>query len=101
MGRVWVFVLVLLVPQFAAARMYMCVDEATGATSFTDKACDTETTVGEEIKVNPTNYGSGKGRQGHVRVKSWRSQTDVRKTGNEFNTQRRSLYESKATAGTQ
>ena len=56
MGRVVIFALVLLVPQVAAARMYMCVDEATGATSFTDRACESES-AREEIKINAPGGG--------------------------------------------
>lgn len=94
MRRVLVFFLVLLLPQLASARMYMCVDEATGATSFTDKACETPG-VREEIRINPSN----RGKPGYKKKrKSWRSQTDARKTGSDYNAQRRALYESKATA---
>lgn len=99
MGRVIILVLALLVPQMAAARMYMCVDEATGATSFTDKACESAT-VREEITVNPINPGSKSLKQRRGKHKAWRSQVDARKTGTEYNIQRRGLYEGKATAST-
>ena len=97
MGRVLVFVMVLLLPQVASARMYMCVDEATGATSFTDRQCDTSGSR-EEIRVNKLNPGSGTAKKNTPRPKAWRSQTDTRKTGTDFNAQRRALYERKATA---
>lgn len=97
MNRFIILVLALLVPQLAAARVYMCVDEATGATSFTDKACETAGTV-EEIKVNRVNLDSGTNTARRGRGKSWRSQTDSRRTGEDFNEERRSLYEGKATA---
>jgi len=99
MGRVLILVLALLVPQVAAARMYMCIDEATGATSFTDKACETEGAQ-KEIKVEDVNSLSGSNPYRGKKVKAWRSQTDVRKTGSDINAQRRSLYESKASAST-
>ena len=63
-----------LVPQLASARMYMCVDEATGATSFTDKACET-TGTREEIKVNPINPGD-RGAKRSSRRQTWRSDVD-------------------------
>jgi hypothetical protein len=89
--------LLLLVPQFAAARVYMCVDQATGQTSFTDKACDTAS-VREEIKVPPSNLDSGERDARPSQRKTWRSQADVRKTGADYNAERRSVYESKVTA---
>jgi len=99
MNRVLVFALMLSVSQFAAAGMYMCVDEATGETSFTDKACESEGTR-EEIRVNPINPGSDS-KARHAGKKTWRSEADVRKTGSDYNAQRRSLYENEATASTQ
>jgi hypothetical protein len=91
--------LLLMVPQFAAARVYMCVDQATGQTSFTDKACD-NASVREEVKVLPSNLDSGKRYVAPTQRKTWRSQTDTRKTGADYNAERRSVYESKATAAT-
>ena len=92
--------LLLLVPQLAVARVYMCVDHATGQTSFTDKACDTAS-VREEVRVPSPNLNSGQHTNAPAARKTWRSQTDTRKTGTDYNAERRSLYESKATAGTQ
>jgi hypothetical protein len=89
--------LLLLLPQLASARVYMCVDPATGQTSFTDQACDTAS-VREEVRVPPANLGSGKLDAAPAERKTWRSQADIRKTGTDYNAQRRSLYESKATA---
>jgi len=92
--------LLLLLPQLASARVYMCVDQATGRTSFTDKACATTQDVREEVRVDRTNLDSGKqyGRAG--REKTWRSEEDTRKTGRDFNTSRSSLYDNNATAST-
>ena len=59
LGRCCVLLLVLMLPQAAAARVYMCVDPQTGKTSFTDKAC-AETSTGEEVRVNGANYSSGR-----------------------------------------
>jgi hypothetical protein len=92
--------LLLLVSQLAAARVYMCVDDATGQTSFTDQACDTAS-VREEVRVPPSNLDSGQHYAAHSKPKTWRSQADTRKTGTEYNAERRSLYESKSTASTQ
>lgn len=100
MKKLTLLALLLLVPQFAAARVYMCVDHETGKTSFTDKACET-TSVREEVRVDPTNLNSGQRYSGSPRAKTWRSEADTRKTGTEFSDQRRSLYENKATASTQ
>lgn len=86
----------LSVSQLAAARMYMCVDEATGATTFTDKACETSHAA-EEIRVNAINPGS-RSKEPRVKKKTWRSQAEVRKTGSDYNDQRRSLYENEASA---
>jgi len=89
----------MLLPQLAAARVYMCVDEATGETSFTDQACETASTR-EEVRVDPVNLNSGDRHVRRAKAKTWRSQADTRKTGVDFNAQRRSLYESKASAAT-
>jgi hypothetical protein len=91
MNRLIVIALLMLVPQLAAARVYMCVDEATGKTSFTDKACETASTR-EEVRVDSYTRRS--------KQKTLRSQTDTRKSGADFNAQRRELYENKASAAT-
>ena len=77
----------------------MCVDQDTGATSFTDKACET-VSVREEVRVDPVNLNSGARDAGRSKRKTWRSQTDSRKDGGEYNARRRTLYENKPTAGT-
>jgi hypothetical protein len=87
----------LFVPQLAVARMYMCVDPATGATSFTDKACETKTSR-EEVRVGSTNLDSGSGSGRKTSSKTWNSQREGRKTGVDVNNQRRELYENKASA---
>jgi hypothetical protein len=86
----------LLIPQLAAARVYMCVDPVTGETSFTDKACK-PTSAREEVRVNPSNLNSGKQYAAPEKAKTWRSQADTRKTGVDYNAERRSTYDSKAT----
>jgi hypothetical protein len=100
MNKLTFIALLLLMPQFAAARVYMCVDHATGQTSFTDKACNTAS-VREEVRVPPSNLNSGQRNVAPATRKTWRSQEDTRKTGTDYNAERRSLYESKATASTQ
>ncbi len=100
MKKLIVIALLLMMPQFAAARVYMCVDHTTGHTSFTDKACDTAS-VREEVRVPTSNLDSGQRHATPSKRKIWRSQADTRKTGTDYNAERRSLYENKATAGTQ
>jgi hypothetical protein len=100
MKKVTVIALLLVMPQFAVARVYMCVDQTTGQTSFTDKACDTAS-VREEVRVPTANLASGHHSDTPAKRKIWRSQADTRKTGTDYNAERRSLYENKATAGTQ
>ena len=100
MKKLTLMVLLLLVPQLAAARIYRCVDPATGRISFTDQACDTAS-VREEIRVLNPNLDSGRGHAVPATRETWRSQADTRKTGTEFNAERRSLYANKATASTQ
>jgi hypothetical protein len=90
--------LLLPLSQAATARVYMCVDPQTGATSFTDKACNT-TAAREEVKVNSANYSSGRNtRNGPGGPKVWNSHRDERKTGRDYNDERRRLYREKASA---
>ena len=97
MKRIIVIAVVLLLPQVASARVYMCVDHVTGATSFTDKACETVSSR-EEVKVDAANLDSGGRYQAAAKKKTWRSQQDKRKTGMDYNAERRSIYENAATA---
>lgn len=92
--------LLLLLPQLAAARVYMCVDQTTGRTTFTDHSCDSASSR-EEVRVPPSNLNSGARYTAPSNHKTWRSQADTRKTGLDYNTERRSLYQSKATASAQ
>jgi hypothetical protein len=89
--RILIFLL-LFVPQLAAAKVYMCVDEATGKKSFTDKGCQTAASR-EEVKVLPanTNSGSRADTVATTREKAWASDHDTRKTGRDYNVQRRSV----------
>ena len=91
--------LLLLVPQLATARVYMCVNPETGQTSFTDKACEKKGT-GEEVRVDPTNLDSGSRSKKGGPAKTWNSERDTRKTGNDYSAQRRDLYEKNPTAST-
>lgn len=100
MYRLMVIALLLLAPQLAAARVYMCVDQATGQTTFTDKACDT-TSSREEVRVRAANLDSGSNYAAPPKAKTWRSQADTRKSGMDYNAERRSLYQNKATASAQ
>ena len=100
MKKLTLMVLLLLVPQLAAARVYMCMDPATGRTSFTDQACDTAS-VREEVRVPNPNLDSGQGHAAPSTRKTWRSQADTRKTGTDYNAERRRPYGSNATASRQ
>jgi hypothetical protein len=94
MKNLMVISLLLLLPQVAAAKVYMCVDHVTGKTSFTDKACEVAGTR-EEVRVDPANLDSGSRYARPSKPKTWRSEADTRKTGADYNADRRSLYESK------
>lgn len=87
----------LLLPQLAMARVYMCVDHVTGETSFTDKACETPS-AREEVRVDPANLDSGDRYAARAKPKFWRSEAETRKTGMDYNAERRTAYEGKATA---
>jgi hypothetical protein len=100
MNKLTLLALLLLVPQLAAARVYMCVNQETGEASFTDHACE-GASMREEVRVETSNPDSGKRNTALAKSKAWRSQADARKTGIDYNAERRSLYASKATAGTQ
>lgn len=91
--------LLVLVPQVAMAKVYMCTDPSTGKTSFTDKACDVHASA-EEVRIGATNLESGKRTGGKSASKVWNSQRDTRKTGLDYNAERRALYHSEATAST-
>jgi hypothetical protein len=98
--KVRLLLLVLLVPlsQMALARVYMCVDPQTGATSFTDRACS-KSKAGEEVRVDEANYASGRSaRPGPNEPKVWNSHRDARKTGRDYNDDRRRLYRDEASA---
>lgn len=90
-------VILLLLPQLALAKVYMCVDSETGKTSFTDRACD-QATVVEEVRVDPTNLDSGERYKKAPREKTWNSERDLRKSGQDYNAQHRALYDNNATA---
>jgi hypothetical protein len=89
--------ILLLVPQLAAARVYMCVDPETGKTSFTDKACE-KAASREEVRVGSTNLDSGSRSARRGSSKTWNSQRETRKTGNDYNAERRELYKNNPTA---
>ena len=91
--------LLLLIPQLASAKVYMCVDPATGKTSFTDKACAT-VAAREEVRVGATNLDSGSRPGRGSSSKTWTSDRDTRKTGLDYNTQRRGMYDNSPTAST-
>jgi Domain of unknown function (DUF4124) len=89
----------VLVPQIAVAKVYMCVDPSTGKTSFTDKACDVQATK-EEVRVDAANLDSGSRYKKGAKRGHWNSDRDERKTGLDYNAERRALYGTRATAST-
>jgi len=97
MKKIIVMAILLMIPQLAVARVYMCVDHTTGESSFTDKACDAES-AREEVRVQPANLDSGSRHGETAKPKTWRSEMDTRKTGLDYNADRRSAYQSKRTA---
>jgi len=86
-----------LVPQSAWAKVFMCVDEATGKTSFTDKACDKHV-PGEKVRVNVANPGTGARGPGRKGNNAWQSQRDFSQSGLDYNRARREAASGKATA---
>ncbi len=89
--------LLVCLSQTANARVYMCVDQATGKKTFTDKGCETVERR-EEVKVEPTNLDSGKRYVKAPKPKAWNSQADTRKSGVDYNAEQRAIYENGATA---
>ena len=87
----------LFVPQLAAAKVFMCVDQATGQTSFTDKACE-EHMPGEKVRVDVANPGSGSPAPRKNRNHAWQSQRDMSKSGIDHNQQRREAYTDRVNA---
>ncbi len=78
--------IILLLPQLALARVYMCVDPATGASTFTDVACDNHRPA-EELRIDPANSGSGRNMAAPPARKIWSSERDERQSGREFSAQ--------------
>ena len=96
--KISLLLILLLLPQLASARVYMCVDPNTGKTSFTDRGCQTAS-YREEVRVDPANLGSGKrAARGKAPDKTWNSERDSRKSGIEYNEQRRHERENNSTA---
>jgi hypothetical protein len=89
--RVLLFLL-LLVPEIAAAKVFMCVDEVTGKTSFTDRGCET-TSAREEVRIPPANANSGsRGEElEEPPEQTWVSDRDTRKTARDYSAARRSI----------
>lgn len=92
--------LLLMVPQLASAKVYMCVDEITGKKTFTDKGCQT-TASREEVKVPATNANSGSREAGSTstRQSAWLSHRDTRKTGRDYSAEKRRVAEVSPTQG--
>lgn len=91
--------LMLLLPQLAAAKVYMCVDPKSGKTLFSDTGCKA-TAATEEVRIDPTNVDSGRNTRGAVAKKAWASERDTRKTGRDYEQEKRRIKENNATAST-
>jgi Domain of unknown function (DUF4124) len=92
-----ILLVLLLVPQLAAARVYMCVDPDTGRKSFTDRGCD-QVALREEVRVDPANLDSGARTAVKSSQKTWLKDLDTRKTGRDYADERKGIYENNATA---
>ncbi len=85
----YLLILVLLVPQFAAAGVFMCVDPQTGKKTFTDKGCE-ESVAEEQVRVGTTNTASGAhSSRGVSSGKAWNSQRDETRTGRDYRQEER------------
>ena len=85
-------ILLCLLPQLAAARVFMCVDPATGKTTLTDRGCDPVATR-EEMRVNPTN-GEAKPNGGSAPAReAWVSDRESRRTARDYVVEQRRLRE--------
>ena len=91
--------LLMLGPQLAAAKVYMCRDAVSGKTTFTDRACEQSVAIREEVRVPPTNVASGKHTAKPAPRGAWVSDRDTRKTGRDYNATGGQSDSSKATAG--
>ena len=89
--------ILLILPQLAGARVFMCVDEATGKTTFTDKGCE-KTSAREEVRIDATNLDSGARSTAPDADKTWNSERDERKSGLQYSSERRAMYMGRATA---
>lgn len=94
--RVLLFVL-FFVPQLATARVYMCVDPASGKTVFTDQGCP-KAAAREEVRIDPTNVDSGANTRRSSGPKTWSSERESRKSGREYSAQQREATGNSATA---
>ncbi len=92
MKGILVVILLAALPQMASARVYMCTDHATGKTLFTDRACEPAAgNTREEVRVDATNLDSGSRYKKNKREKSWNSERETRKSGLDYNQQRREV----------
>jgi len=89
--------LLFLIPQLAMARVYMCVDEASGQTTFTDKGCHTSAKQAE-VRVPASNVDSGANTAEEPEQQTWVSDRDTRKTGRDYSAERRRLAQGSTTA---
>lgn len=90
--------LLLILPQFTLAGVYLCVDPQTGQKTFTDRACG-EKAVGQKLRVDRAQSGSLKhSAANRGQNKSWNSQRDERLDGREYR-QRERIRQGSAAVG--
>ena len=97
MARIVLLVLLCL-PGFSAAGVYMCVDPQTGKKTFTDKACKASKS-GDKVDVKPHNFGdSGHRTPASPTSKAWSSQREEQDADRTESTgHRRNIEKARAT----
>jgi hypothetical protein len=76
MSRLIALLLLMLATQGAAAKIYRCVDPATGQATFTDVACAENRSSSDQVRAAQGNFGDRGGFQEPTDKyrKTWRSQ---------------------------
>jgi hypothetical protein len=82
MFRLITLLVLLLATQSVAAKIYRCVDPATGQATFTDVACAENRASEDKIRATPGNFGaSGGHKEGRSKYrKTWLSQDPERRS---------------------
>ena len=80
--------LALILPQFATAGVYMCVDPQTGKKTFTDRACE-DSAAREQLRVDSANSATGAHTTRAGGAKTWNSDRDKTRTGRDYREEER------------